>query len=74
MICSLTPKLKLPRPSNPFGLTPRKSRVRGKATAIKRSKKSYILSPRKVTLVPIGIPLRNLKFDTSFLDIVATAL
>jgi len=43
------------------------------AEVTKRSKNSYILSPRKVTLAPIGIPLRNLKDATSFLDIVAIA-
>ena len=72
-MCSLTPKLKLPLPSKPFGLIPLKSRVLGRATASNRSRKSYILSPLKVTFVPIGIPFLNLKFEISFLDKVVIA-
>ena len=56
IICSLTPIEKLPLPSNCFGLIPRKSRIRGIATLIRRSKNSYIRSLRNVTLVPIGQP------------------
>ena len=42
-------------------LKPRKSRTRGNAIVIKRSKNSYIRLPRKVTLAPIGQPSRTLK-------------
>ena len=32
-----------------------------------------MVSPRKVTLTPIGTPLRSLKLEMSFLETVATA-
>src|SRR6186713_367524 len=52
---------------------PLKSRTRGRVTAIKRSRNSYILLLRSVTRQPIGIALRSLKFEISFLDNVGTA-
>src|SRR5690625_6462099 len=61
MICSVTPMEKFPRPSNCFGLIPRKSRVRGMAMDTKRSRNSYIRSCRRVTLHPMGQPSRILK-------------
>ena len=54
MICSVTPKLKLPAPSKPRAEMPRKSRIRGSATTIRRSRNSYIFSRRSVTLTPTG--------------------
>src|SRR6185369_4019615 len=54
MICSLTPMLKLPRPSNERPDTPRKSRTRGSAIDTRRSRNSYIRCWRKVTMQPIG--------------------
>src|SRR3546814_2840522 len=50
MNCSFTPMLKLPRPSNERAETPRKSRTRGSDTFTKRSRHSYILERRRVTL------------------------
>src|SRR5690606_5308887 len=50
IICSVTPIAKLPRPSNAFGLMPRKSRIRGMAMLIRRSRNSYMRSARRVTL------------------------
>src|SRR5215831_16029044 len=44
MICSLTPRLKLPRPSNERAETPRKSRTRGRAIDTSRSRNSYMRS------------------------------
>ena len=46
---------------------PRKSRTRGSATLNRRSMNSHIFSPRSVTLTPIGMPSRSLKFATDFL-------
>ena len=43
------------------------------AREINLSRNSYILSPRNVTLTPMGIPLLSLKFEMSFFDLVATA-
>ncbi|MNL43801.1 hypothetical protein D3C87_1663310 [compost metagenome] len=40
---------------------------------VKRSRNSYILSPRSVTFAPIGMFSRNLKLETAFLEIVAIA-
>src|SRR5215213_1924606 len=60
MSCSLRPSAKFPRPSNEFGLMPRKSLTRGRATEISLSRNSHIRSPRKVTLAPTGIPSRIL--------------
>src|SRR5919199_2547268 len=60
MSCSRTPRAKLPCPSKEFGLTPRKSLTRGRATETRRSRNSHILSPRRVTLAPTGIPSRIL--------------
>ena len=42
-------------------LSPRKSRMRGRAIEMRRSRKSYMRSPRSVTRAPIGIPSRILK-------------
>src|SRR5919199_389441 len=56
MSCSRRPRAKLPWPSNELGLTPRKSLTRGRATEIRRSRNSHILSLRRVTLAPTGIP------------------
>ncbi len=49
----------MPRPSNERVGIPRKSRMRGSASDIVRSRKSYIRWPRRVTLAPIGIPVRS---------------
>src|SRR6185436_15470689 len=54
--CSRSPRLKLPRPSNDLPGTPRKSRIRGRARVVRRSRKSHIRSPRSVTLAPIVLP------------------
>ena len=51
---------------------PRKSRTRGNETVTNLSKKSYIRSPRKVTLVPIGIPSRKRKPAIDFFAVVTT--
>src|SRR3546814_7477714 len=64
MICSFTPMLKLPRPSNERAETPRKSRTRGSDTFTRRSRNSYILERRRVTLQPIGQPSRILNDAT----------
>ena len=40
---------------------PRKSRMRGMAMEMRRSKNSHMRSPRRVTLAPIGMPARSLK-------------
>src|SRR5918997_5569994 len=60
MSCSRNPRAKFPCPSKEFGLTPRKSLTRGRATETRRSRNSHILSPRRVTLAPTGIPSRIL--------------
>ena len=52
---------------------PLKSLTLGKATVIKRSRNSYILSPLKVTFAPIGTLALNLKLETSILDLVDIA-
>src|SRR3546814_13419816 len=70
MICSFTPMLKLPRPSNERAETPRKSRTRGSDTFTRRSRNSYILERRRVTLQPIGQPSRILKDATETRDSV----
>src|ERR1700735_5214793 len=62
----------LPRPSNEFGGNPLKSRTRGRTMAESRSRNSYIRSPRKVTMQPMGMPLRILKFAIDFLARVIT--
>ena len=51
---------------------PLKSRTRGKATWIKRSKNSNMRSRRKVTMQPIGTPSRSLKLAIAFLALVTT--
>ncbi len=43
---------------------PRKSRMRGSAAAVRRSRNSYITSRRSVTWQPMGMPSRSLKFET----------
>src|SRR3546814_7916886 len=70
MICSFTPMLKLPRPSNERAETPRKSRTRGSDTFTRRSRNSYILERRRVTLQPIGQPSRILNDATETRDLV----
>ena len=57
----------MPRPSKPFGDTPLKSRTRGSAMFISRSRNSHIRSPRSVTIVAIGMPLRTLNCAIDFL-------
>ena len=47
--------------SNEFGGSPLKSRTRGRTMAERRSKNSYMRSPRNVTMQPMGMPLRILK-------------
>ena len=42
-------------------LRPRKSRTRGSAMVTRRSRNSYMRSPRSVTLAPIGMFSRTLK-------------
>ena len=54
------------------GLMPRKSRTRGSATLNRRSMNSHILSPRRVTFTPIGMPSRSLKFATDFFALQTT--
>ena len=61
IICSVTPMAKFPLPSNDFGLKPRKSLIRGIAIFTSLSRNSYIRSPRKVTLQPMGHPSLILK-------------
>ena len=53
--------------------TPRKSRIRGSAALIRRSRNSYIRSPRNVTLAPMAWSLRNLKFEMLFFARVSAA-
>ena len=53
----------MPRPSNERVGTPRKSRIRGIATLISRSRNSYIRARRSVTFTPTGIPARSEKFE-----------
>ena len=55
-VCSVRPMLKLPRPSKLRGSRPRKSRIRGMATLISRSRNSNMRWPRRVTLAPINWP------------------
>jgi hypothetical protein len=43
-----------------LGETPRKSRTRGSAIVISRSRNSHMRSPRSVTIAPTGIPCRSL--------------
>ena len=47
--------------------------ISGQKAVSTMSKNSYIFTPRSVTLAPIGMFLRSLKFEMSFLDMVATA-
>src|ERR1700730_15311165 len=49
---------------------PRKSRIRGMAMLTRRSRNSYMRSPRRVTLQPIAWPSRTLKVATDFLAFV----
>ena len=46
--------------------SPLKSRTRGSAILTNRSRNSYMMSPRNVTLTPIGIPSRNLNEEIAF--------
>ena len=46
--------------------------ISGQKPLITKAKKSYIRSPRKVTLVPIGIPSRKRKPAIDFLAVVTT--
>src|SRR6185312_15617743 len=59
-VYSLMPRLKLPRPSKLFGLSPRKSRMRGSTMFTSRSTKSYMRVLRSVTLQPMAWPSRSL--------------
>src|SRR5690606_1247761 len=72
MICSEIPIAKLPLPSKDFALTPRKSRTRGIATEITRSRQSYIRARRSVPLHPVGQPSRILNPAMDFLALVIT--
>src|SRR5690606_3753276 len=72
-MCSLMPMAKLPRPSKLFGFKPRKSRTRGSAMLIRRSRNSYMRAPRRVTFAPIGIPSRTLKPAMELRALVMTA-
>src|SRR5689334_20912759 len=40
---------------------------------MRRSRNSYILSPRRVTRTPMATPLRSLKFEISLVEYVGTA-
>src|SRR5574337_1783516 len=51
---------------------PLKSRIRGSATFTNRSRNSYIRSPRRVTLHPIGTPVLSLNPASDFLARVTT--
>ena len=51
---------------------PRKSRTRGSAIVTKRSRNSYMRTPRRVTMQPMGTPSRILKPAMAFLDFVTT--
>jgi hypothetical protein len=73
MSWSRRPIVKLPRPSNPRAETPRKSRTRGRAMDTRRSMKSYIRSPRSVTMAPIGMFLRTLNCAIDLVDRVTAA-
>src|SRR2546427_355584 len=42
--------------------------MRGSAALIRRSRNSYIRSPRNVTFAPIAWSLRNLKFEILFFE------
>jgi hypothetical protein len=44
----------------------------GKAIATNRNKNSHITLPRRVTLIPTGMPSRNLKLDTLILALTTT--
>src|SRR5580698_436393 len=48
------------------------SRTRGKATEIRRSRNSYIASPRSVTIAPMGMPSRSLNAAIDFFAFVMT--
>ena len=63
---------KLPRPSKPLPVMPRKSRTRGSAMVISRSMNSYMRALRSVTLQPIGRPSRILKPAIAFFASVFT--
>ena len=56
-----------------FADTPRKSRIRGIAIVIRRSRNSYMRSPRRVTFAPRGISSRTRKPAMDFLALVVTA-
>ena len=59
-------------PVEAFGETPRKSRTRGSAMLMKRSRNSYIRSPRSVTIAPMLIPSRSLNAAIDFFALVTT--
>ena len=40
---------------------------------MRRSRNSYIFTPRRVTFAPMGMPLRSLKLEMSLLEVVMTA-
>src|SRR3972149_4119955 len=60
------PMFRLPRPSNARSEIPLKSLIRGRATLNSLSRKSYIRSPRRVTLAPMATPARSLKLAIDF--------
>src|SRR5580704_16369346 len=72
-MCSLMPSEKLPRPSKLFGLRPRKSRTRGSAILISRSRNSYMRALRNVTLQPIAWPVRSLQVAIDLRALVTIA-
>lgn len=66
IVCSRIQKEKFPSWSKLLHEIPRKSRTRGSTIAMSFSRKSYICSPRSVTIIPTGIPSRSLKFEIDF--------
>ena len=60
----------MPWPSKERAETPRKSRMRGIAMLISRSRNSYMRAPRSVTLQPMGRPARILNAAIALRDLV----
>ena len=60
----------MPKPSKEDKLNPLKSLTLGRTIDNKRSKKSYILSLRNVTLQPIISPFLNLKAEIDLRDFI----
>ena len=71
-MCSRNPKEAFPIASMTLGETPRKSRMRGKVTCVRRVRKSHMRWPRKVTIMPTTMPWRTLKLEMAFLAFVLT--